>query len=74
MKWRRVRRGRRRGNDKMKVGGVVTVFIECKKHLLQQPFQSIRVKRNVQQWIMKVHQCQLSFILITNTPHLLRSH
>ena len=24
--------------------------------------------RNVQQWIMKVHQCQLSFILITNSP------
>ena len=26
------------------------------------------VTRNVQQWIMKVHQCQLSFILITNSP------
>ena len=24
------------------------------------------VTRNVQQWIMKVHQCQLSFALITN--------
>ena len=30
----------------------------------------MRVTRNVQQWIMKVHQCQLSFILITNSPHL----
>ena len=29
---------------------------------------TMRETRNVQQWIMKVHQCQLSFILITNSP------
>ena len=66
MKWRKVRRGKMR-NYRMKIGGVVTVLNDGKKPA--STFRSIRVTRNVQQWTMKVHQCQLSFILITNIPH-----